>query len=223
MSCPGTRPCVATGSTAASAGTATACQPRWKPRRTFRSPGGPTSSSTASNASTPRAGNRSCAIRASGRRRSPVRPGGSTSRTTTRPWTSPTWSRSCGRSSNSGTRGWSTRPSGSCPTRGAPRRRCPTSRSASTTPPDPGRTRPSPWPSTWIRLMGTPDRCGSWPGRPRRGRSRRTWPWPWAPTCPIPCAGMPTAPCTCWAPRRWPATRTSCRTPPRSARARATT
>ena len=38
----------------------------------------------------------------------------------------------------------STRPTGSCPTRGAPRRRCPTSRSASTTPPGPARTRRSP-------------------------------------------------------------------------------
>ena len=34
---------------------------------------------------------------------------------------------------------------------GGPRPRCPTSRSASTTPPGPARTPPSPWPSTWTR------------------------------------------------------------------------
>jgi hypothetical protein len=42
-----------------------------------------------------------------------------------------------------GTRASSTRRTGSCPTRGAPRRRCRTSRSASTTPPGPARTRRS--------------------------------------------------------------------------------
>ena len=82
----------------------------------------------------------------SGSSTSPAWPAGSTSRTTTRRWTSPTWRASSGRSSSCGTRASSTRRTGSCRTRGARRRRCRTSRSASTTPPGPARTRPSPSP-----------------------------------------------------------------------------
>ena len=46
----------------------------------------------------------SCGTRRSGSSTSAGRRAGSTSRTTTRPWTSPTWRASCGRSSSSGTR-----------------------------------------------------------------------------------------------------------------------
>ena len=49
--------------------------------------------------STPTASNRCCATPMSGVTTSPARRGGSISTTTTRPWTSTSWSRSCGRSS----------------------------------------------------------------------------------------------------------------------------
>ena len=72
---------------------------------------------------------------------------------------------------------------GACPTRGAPRRRCRTSRSASTTPPGPARTRRSPSRSTLDARRRRPRRrCGSWRGRPRRGRCRPTSPSPSGPT-----------------------------------------
>ena len=43
---------------------------------------------------------------------------------------------------------------------------------------------------------GVRGRCGCWRGRPRRGRCRRTWPWPSGPTSSTPstsCSGAPTA------------------------------
>ena len=61
---------------------------------------------------------------ATGNITSTARRAGSTSTTTTAPWTSPTWRASCGRSNSSGTRGWSTRASASCPIPGRRRRRC---------------------------------------------------------------------------------------------------
>ena len=60
-SSPATRPCGAGGSSAASAGTATACPPRWRPRRSSASRAAARSPSTASTASTTTAGPRCCA------------------------------------------------------------------------------------------------------------------------------------------------------------------
>ena len=65
---------------------------------------------------------------------------------------------------------------------GRARRRCRTPRSASTTPPVPARTRRSPSASTSTRSTATPARCACSPGPRRRGRSRRTWRSPSAPT-----------------------------------------
>ena len=125
----------------------------------------------ASRSSTRPAASRCCATPGNGRTTSPARPAGSTSTTTTRRSTCPTWRASCGRSSSCGTRAWSTRASRCCPTAGGARRRCPTTSCGWTTTPTPNAATPrSPSGSSW--RPGS----GCWPGRPRRGRCRPTWP-----------------------------------------------
>ena len=148
-SCPATRPCAASGSSAASAGTATACRPRWRPRRSSASSGRAADHRVRHRALQRRtAARRCCATPASGSATSPARPAGSTSTNDYKTMDlSYMESRHLGVQAAVGQGPASTRPTGSCPTPGGPRRRCRTSRSASTTPPAPARTRRSPSPS----------------------------------------------------------------------------
>ena len=183
MSCPGTRPCGATGSTSASDGTATGSRPRWRPSASWAWPAGP------------RPGIRHRRVQPAlppvgrplhagvGGHRHPPGPLGrlrqrlqdhgpdlyGVGHVGLRP---------------AAPQGLVYERTGSCRTHGGPRRPCRTSRSASTTPPGPARTRPSPWPSTWCRRPAIRGRCACWPGPPPRGRCRRTWCWRWAVTSP---------------------------------------
>ena len=126
---PATGPCAATGSSAASGGTATAC--RWRTRRNNSLASDParTSSNTAFRVSTTTAARSCCATRPSGSSWSAASGAGSTGTTSTSPWTLSSWSRSGGCSSVSGISGSSTRATSRWPTARAAPRRCRTSRS----------------------------------------------------------------------------------------------
>ncbi len=199
-------------SSAGSAGTATACPPRSRRNGCWASPARPRSWPWVSRSSTRPAGSRCCATPETGRTTSPARRAGSTSSTTTRRWTCPTWRASCGRSSSCGTRAWSTRGSRCCPTAGGARPRCPTTSCGWTTTPTPnGRTPRSRSGSSW--RPGS----GCWPGPPRRGRCRPTWPARSARTSATWCWPR-TASGTSWPGTGRRPTSASSRAPPRPAR-----
>ena len=144
--------------------------------------GHPRSRSSASATSTTPAAPACSGTPRSGSGTSRARPAGSTSRTTTRRSTSTTWRASCGRSRRSGTRVSCTRGSRCWRTAGAARRRSATPRPAWTTCTPIARIPHSRSGSSSSTRRGSrPARCCS-RGRPRRGRFRRTSPWPSAPT-----------------------------------------
>ena len=134
---------------------------------------------------------------------SPARLAGSTSTTTTRRSTSRTWRASCGRSRRSGTRVSSTRASACWRTAGVARHRSATPRPGWTTPTAIARIRRSRWPSN------SRPASASWRGRPRRGRCRRTWRSPSAPTSTTrssnstACATSSPTPCSARTPPNW--------------------
>jgi hypothetical protein len=174
------RRCAASGSSGASAGTATACPPRSRPRRSWASPGHP-----GDHRVRHRAFNDAC-------RTSVLRYTDEWEDYVTRQarWVdfdndyktldldymeSVMWA-----FKSLWDKGSSTRASGCWRTAGGARRRSATPRPGWTTSTATGRTRPSP--------CGSSSRpaSGSWPGRPRRGRCRRTSRSPSDPTSSTP-------------------------------------
>ena len=169
----------AAASSAASAGTATACRPRWRPRRSSASPGTRRSPSSASTSSTTPAARACCGTPTSGSATSPARPAGSTSSNDYKTldlayMESVMWAFKTLWDKGLDLRGLP----GAGRTAGAARRRCQQHRDPHgrrlPRPPGPGAHRA-------VRARRRGER-GCWRGRPRRGRCRPTSPSPSAPT-----------------------------------------